>query len=210
MTDKVIIYGGGTFNHVSCHLALAAPAFGATARRLYEMLSTHTTGMEPELILTKMADHTSSIVTTDDLIQSLRAALKDENVKAIIMNAAICDFVMNSPSGEPRLSSKETYNTRLIGVSEKIIDQVKEERPDIILAGFKTTKDASYPAMLSKAFAQVANSGVDFCFANDVGTHVNALVGVDGVITKGSREHVLDEFVCCIGHLYMCKQMGVA
>lgn len=26
---KVVVIGSGTFNHISCHLALAAPAFGA-------------------------------------------------------------------------------------------------------------------------------------------------------------------------------------
>lgn len=30
MNKKCIIIGGGTFNHVRCHLALAAPAFGET------------------------------------------------------------------------------------------------------------------------------------------------------------------------------------
>ena len=31
---KIYILGGGTFNYVRNHLALAAPAFGETARKL--------------------------------------------------------------------------------------------------------------------------------------------------------------------------------
>lgn len=36
MNKKCITIGGGTFNHVRNHLALAAPAFSETARKLAE------------------------------------------------------------------------------------------------------------------------------------------------------------------------------
>ena len=35
---KIVIYGGGTFNHIRSHMAIAAPSFGTTAQVLTEML----------------------------------------------------------------------------------------------------------------------------------------------------------------------------
>ena len=37
MNKSVIILGGGTFSHISNHLALSAPAFGSTAKQLYSL-----------------------------------------------------------------------------------------------------------------------------------------------------------------------------
>lgn len=36
MKKRVVIIGGGTFSHLRTHLALAAPAFGTTAKQLFE------------------------------------------------------------------------------------------------------------------------------------------------------------------------------
>ena len=84
------IIGGGTFSHVRNHLALAAPAFGGTARALCEMLQG--SEMEPVLHLTKMADPSSRIVTNDDVDALLDTLLADPDTKVVILNAALCDF----------------------------------------------------------------------------------------------------------------------
>ena len=71
---KIHIIGGGTFSHVRNHMALAAPAFGGTARALYPLLAS--TDRQVQLHLTKMADHTSKLVTNDDvasLLEKLKA-----------------------------------------------------------------------------------------------------------------------------------------
>ena len=207
MSDKVVIYGGGTFSHIACHLALAAPAFGTTARQLGQMFCG--TALEPVVVLTKMADNSGSIITNTDLIENLERQLLDESVKAIVMNATLCDFFMENPSDEARLSSKETYDAVLRGINTKAISIIKQRRPDIVVAGFKTTKDASVAEQLSKAFLQVATSGVDFVLANDVGTHSNILVDDSGIVTRGSRDHVLNELVGYVTHKYGCKQWGI-
>lgn len=209
MTDKVIIIGGGTFNHVAAHLALAAPAFGNTARQLHALFNEYCRGMEPVLMLTKMADHTSNIITNDDLMIELLDKAQDENVKAVVMNAAMCDFEMDNPSGENRLSSSQDYKVTLKGVRGKAITDLRKMRPDLIIAGFKTTADAGIAEMMGKGFLQIANSGVDFCLANDIVTRTNLLLQADGCITRGTRNHVVEQLVHSINHEYMCKQWGV-
>ena len=71
--NKTLIFGGGTFNHIRSHLALAAPAFGETARKLHELMP------ESTLILTKMADHTSIIL----MVEEPRNDLKRRKVERI-------------------------------------------------------------------------------------------------------------------------------
>lgn len=209
MTDKVIIIGGGTFNHVAAHLALAAPAFGNTARQIHALFKDYCKGMEPVLVLTKMADHTSNIITNDDLMIKLHEIAEDENVKAVVMNAAMCDFEMANPSDKTRLSSSEDYKATLHGVRGKGITDLRKLRPDLIIAGFKTTADASVAEQMGKGFMQIANSGVNFCLANDIVTRTNLLLQADGCITRGTRNHVVEQLVHSINHEYMCKQWGL-
>ncbi len=96
------IIGGGTFSHVRNHLALAAPAFGGTARYLEHaiidaMVAAGTAIEEQaermiELHLTKMADSTSDLVTNQDVADLVDRLVADPTTRVIIMNAALCDY----------------------------------------------------------------------------------------------------------------------
>lgn len=191
---KVIVIGGGTFNHVSCHLALAAPAFGGTAKKLHQMFEDNGT-LESQLVLTKMADSNSALITNEDVERFVfEVLLPNEEVKAIIMNAAICDFSMDNP-GAARLSSSEDYEVTLKGIQGKILTMIKQERPDMIVAGFKTTHGATKVEQVGKAFMSMHNSGLDMVLANDVGTRNNILVTKDLTVQEGRREFLLEQVV---------------
>ena len=62
---KVVIIGGGTVSWVRNHLAVSAPAYGNTARMLEEICAAKMPTMETQVYLTKMADHTSELETSD-------------------------------------------------------------------------------------------------------------------------------------------------
>lgn len=192
--DKVVIIGGGTFNHVSCHLSLAAPAFGTTARQLAKMYEGH---MIVDLVLTKMADHTSKLITSDDVIRHvLNNILPDKDVKIIVMNAAMCDFTMKSPSDDARLSSQKSYDVVLEGIRIKLLDAIKTIRPDIVVAGFKTTHGATHVEQLSKARKCLIENKIDIVLANDVGTRFNMLLNNRyEFVADGGRELMLEQLV---------------
>lgn len=191
---KVVVLGGGTFNHVSCHLALAAPAFGGTAKKLHKMFE-EAGVLEPILVLTKMADPASNLVTNADVAQYVEHILKDQSVKVVIMNAAICDFEMDNP-GEARLSSYQDYQVTLKGIQGKILATIREKRPDIIVAGFKTTHGATKVGQVAKAFASMSASNLDLVLANDLGTLENILVTNElRVYHDGSRQFMLEQLV---------------
>lgn len=190
---KVVVLGGGTFNHISCHLSLAAPAFGTTARQLHKMF----TGggvLESQLVLTKMADSASDIITNGDVAVYVERMLEDFSVKVVIMNAAICDFEIDNP-GADRLSSSQDYPVTLKGIQGKILSTIRQERPDIVVAGFKTTYGATKIEQLAKAAASVHNNGLDFVLANDVATRTNILLTRALAVHQGEREALLDLLV---------------
>jgi hypothetical protein len=106
--SKIHIIGGGTLSHVRNHLALAAPAFGTTARELAHKFASNDPGKantDPQggwdemvwandyyLHLTKMADPTSKLVTNDDVAALLNTLIADPETRVIILNAALCDY----------------------------------------------------------------------------------------------------------------------
>lgn len=197
---KVFVFGGGTFNHVSCHLALAAPAFGGTAKKLHNMF-TEQDMFESNLVLTKMADPNSTLITNDDVQRRVDEMVKDLSVKVVVMNAAICDFEMASPD-EGRLSSVKDYPMILKGIQGKIISSIRKVRPDIILVGFKTTKDELPTSQLAKAAASMAASGLDFVLANDVGTRNNILLSHELCVYKGARDSLLGKLIEEVTNMY--------
>lgn len=190
---KVVVIGGGTFSHISCHLSLAAPAFGTTARQLAKLYQGH--GVDVELVLTKMADPDSKIVTNCDLWEKIMALSEDDSVNVLVMNAAVCDFEMDNPSKETRLSSSNDYPVTLKGLKSKMVHWFKDRRPDVVVVGFKTTHGNPWTTQLSKALLSLESNGLDIVLANDVVTHNNMVITRDRAIEQMSREHCLEYIV---------------
>lgn len=191
--NKCVIIGGGTFNKVACHLALATPAFGSTAKHLKEIIDSWglEDDIETQLVLTKMADSRSQLVTNEDVGKYLATLATDRSVKAVIMNAALCDFTMENPSADSRLSSQQDYYAELIGDRQKLIATLKEARPDIFVVAFKTTHNDTMLEQVSKGFNLLQTSGADLVLANDVGTYNNVLLSKDLAIHTGERSELL-------------------
>ncbi|PZR79598.1 MAG: hypothetical protein DI537_40850, partial [Stutzerimonas stutzeri] len=167
------VLGGGTFSHVRSHLALAAPAFGGTAR--YIAAKYFRVGTAPDdgtgfkkiamthgakLHLTKMADPDSKIVTNDDVAALIDQLIADPDCRVIYFNMALCDFdgsvleEVNTPakriadyskSGKyaERLKTSDGMRLMAITPAEKLIGRIRKERKDIFVVGFKTTAGAS-------------------------------------------------------------------
>jgi len=191
--SRVVVFGGGTFNPVACHLALAVPAFGETAKRLVKLFEDNGT-LEPQLVLTKMADSYSTLIYNEDVDKYLcDIILPDEDVKAIVMNAAICDFEMDNPSSEARLSSAKDYQATLKGVQGKIVAKIKQRRPDIVVCGFKTTHGATKVEQVAKAFASMAANNLDLVLANDLDSRNNILITKDLTVQEGRREFLMQQ-----------------
>lgn len=199
---RVVIIGGGTFSHVRSHLALAAPAFGTTAKQLAALSHKRFDKMVIDLHLTKMADPSSTLVTNDDVALLVDKLIYSNTTKVVFFNAAMCDFrgqvnSMRSGKHVKRLKSRgETHCMELIA-EVKIIKRIREQRKDIFLVGFKTTCGASPEAQFEAGLRLLKQSSCNLVMCNDVETRTNFIVTPEeGVYMLGEeRGEVLKELV---------------
>jgi hypothetical protein len=194
---RVYVIGGGTFSHVRNHLAIAAPAFGTTARRIAELCKEHSDTMDIQLCLTKMADPGSSIVTNHDLEEAASVIVADPLAKIVFFTSAVCDFEPDEmttwPANDPRLTQwagntfgkDEGRLSSSMGVeltlksAPKIIGNFRYKeggRKDLFLVGFKTTCGATPEEQYNAGLELLKKNSCNLVLANDVKTRLNMVI----------------------------------
>lgn len=202
MNKRIVILGGGTFSPVRSHLSLAAPAFGTTARNLYQKCRYRFDKMDVNLFLTKMADHTSELVTNDDVSRMVDAIINDNTVKVVFFNVAMCDFngMIGNVSSNKYAERVETANGDVemyLTPADKVIGSIRKHRKDIFLIGFKTTSNATPQEQFSKGLALMKKASCNLVMVNDTVTRNNFIITPEeGVYGKGmTREECLNILV---------------
>lgn len=184
---RIVIMGGGTFSHVRSHNAQSTPAFGKTARYLEALFNQRVNGSlefhdyQVDLILTKMADYNSNLVTNEDVEAKLEELIKDSTVKVIIFNVALADHsgqIDDVPSGKyaERLETSDGVKTMILTPTKKLIGMIRKERKDIFVVGFKTTANKSEDEMYAKGLKLLKQNSLNLVMANDVVNHKNFLI----------------------------------
>lgn len=185
MAKKIVVIGGGTFEPVRAHLSLSAPAFGETAIAfsgiMMRTLSQLGDDTGVQLVLTKMADRESNLLTNDDVEKFVDELIADQDVRAIVFNVALCDFkgqIGDVPSGKKakRLESREINEPIVLTPTDKIIGKIRKTRKDIFVVGFKTTAGASQDVMYAKAMRLLKSNSLNLVVANDIETYTNFIV----------------------------------
>lgn len=192
------IIGGGTFSHIRNHLALAAPAFGTTAKILHAKF-----GSNSVLHLTKMAG--GELVTNDDVSALLDKLVLDPSTRVIVLNAALCDFeghINDTPSGKyaTRLKTSEGNQTVQLIPAAKLIGKIRQSRKDIFVVGFKTTAGASSDEQYRVALDMLKANSVNLVLANDTITRNNMIVAPEETryFETKDRDEVLDGLVTMV------------
>lgn len=204
---KVVIIGGGTFSHVRSHLALAAPAFGNTAREIADIIRSmpEYDALDVDLRLTKMADHESVLVTNADVEALVDELINDASVKIIIFNAAMCDYdgqIRDVESGKhaTRLWTAEGEAQLILTPAQKVIGKIRKIRKDIFLVGFKTTADARPDGQFHAGLNLLKAASCNIVLANDVVTRRNMLITPEEGCYEGDRAALLRD-VCRMAYL---------
>lgn len=200
MKKRMVIFGGGTFSHVRPHLSLSAPAFGSTARYINK-LAKKMFDMDITLLLTKMADPASFIVTNEDVRRYVDDIITDNTVKVVIFNVALCDFVGSvDEAPETRLKSSKNYTMDLVGVQEKMIGLIRKYRKDIFVVGFKTTYNAEPDEQYRQALNLLKKCSLNLVLANDIGNRRNMLVTPEEGVYEGEREELLQDMLAMVAY----------
>ena len=183
MKRRIVILGGGTFQPVRNHLALAAPAFGSTAKDLKRL---HI--QDAELFLTKMAHSKSKLVTNEDVERCIDELLEDKTVGTIILNVAFCDFKAKPMDGiesdfhGERLETSKGDLTLELTPTEKIIKKIRIKRPDIFLVGFKTTTNKTSDEQFLIGLKMMKSVKCNLVLANDTVTRNNMIITAEETI----------------------------
>jgi len=177
MNKKIIIFGGGTISHVRTHLALCAPAYGTTAKKLAVLCRNLIPNMDVKLELTKMAGG-FELETNDDIKNKIDKYLEDPLTKVIIMSAAICDYDGSFEGISGKYKPKIAWHSTDIQLkgTNKLISSIRENRKDVFLVGFKTTSNASPGDQYSQGLRLCKNSSCNLVLANDIVTRLNMIV----------------------------------
>jgi hypothetical protein len=198
---KLHIIGGGTFSHIRCHLSLATPAFGATAKHLNQLAlleeinADEENWLVPRLHLTAMANSGAKtpsghkLVTNEDVSNLVDELVDDPDTAMIIFNPALCDYegailgegatcLLATPSGkyETRLKSREGAQTLRLWAADKIIGKIRKERKDIFLVAFKTTAGATEDEQYFAGLKLLKENSCNLVLANDVITRTNMVI----------------------------------
>jgi len=201
MNKQILILGGGTFSNIRTHLALAAPAFGATAKELEILCRERFTNMDVNLRLTRMADSSSSLVTNNDINNLVDNIVTDNTVKIVFFNVAMCDYdgkIGNLESGKYAIRLSTTDNPNLameLTATSKIISRIRQTRKDIFLIGFKTTSGAAAHEQFAAALNLLKTSSCNLVLANDTGNYRNFIVTPEEGVYHGNRPDLLKQLV---------------
>lgn len=200
---QIVILGGGTFNHVRNHLSIAAPAFGETARKLQTMFNEGLSMRKKhdynvKLVLTKMADPSSKLVTNEDVEHYVDNLLLDREVKVIIFNVAMADFTgqigeIQSGKHAERLKTRDSKGepnkySMLLTPAPKVIKKIRKERKDIFVVAFKTTCGANAQEQYLAALNLLKENSVNLVLANDTVTRRNFVVVPEEALYQVSME----------------------
>lgn len=181
---NIHILGGGTFSYVRNHLALAAPAFGETAKQLSKLVVDHPASLPYDAIylhLTKMASHDSKLVTNEDVEHVVDEMIADPNTKIIFFNVALCDFdgsINSVDSGKyaDRLKTSEGHQMMMLRPAHKLIKKIRRDRKDIFLVAFKTTCNATETEQYIAGLNLLKENSCNLVLANDTGNHRNMII----------------------------------
>lgn len=189
---KIHVIGGGTFSYVRNHLALAAPAFGQTARALDGLFDNAIWAPEAKtkvpnwewmttLHLTKMAEPSSKWITNEDVKELIGYLVDDPETRVILMNAALCDYngEVETLAGDkygPRLKTSEGVRKMVLHPSDKILKDIRKTRKDIFLVAFKTTCGATPDEQYLAGLNLLKSNSCNLVLANDTKTHLNMVI----------------------------------
>lgn len=184
MKKRIHVLGGGTFSYVRNHLALAAPAFGETARKLVEMIEWLDSKQNYFVFpaFTKMAHNRSNLVTNQDVEEYVDTLISDPSTRCIFFNVAMCDFdgeiTAAIPSGKyaQRLRTSDGSQAMYLEPAKKVIGKIRKERKDIFVVGFKTTTNATPHDQFLAGLKLLKDNSLNLVLANDTVTRNNMIV----------------------------------
>lgn len=204
MNKQIAIIGGGTISWLASHLALSAPAYGQTARSLKEICEELIPEMDVQLHLTKMAGG-KRLETNEDIAELIKQLVNDNVTKIVFFTAAMVDYkgaldiTARGELDKPYYHYDGKYGSRLnsskypilgfeFRATPKVINEVRKNRKDIFLVGFKQTCGATEDEQYIAGLNLCKKASCNLVLANDTKTRWNMVI-----TPEEARYHVTED-----------------
>jgi len=183
MKKRIHIFGGGTLVHLANHFAIAAPAYGGTARTLQRLCGEIWPQAETVMEMTKMTGFRAPpawMETVQDVENRVKVLIRDPNTKVIFFNCAMADWydpmTVNGRYG-PRPSTHTGSGLDLhLMPTPKVINLIRKERKDIFLIGFKSVSQTTGQEAYLAGLRLCKEASCNLVLVNDAATRRNMVV----------------------------------
>ncbi|WP_137289603.1 bifunctional phosphopantothenoylcysteine decarboxylase/phosphopantothenate--cysteine ligase CoaBC [Natronorubrum halophilum] len=103
-----------------------------------------------------------SVESASEMLEATREACTDAD--ALVSAAAIGDYTVETSAEKIRSGQDLTLN---LEPTPKLIDEIRDEHPDLPIVGFKTETSGDETAMIDQARKTLERAGLAFVVAND-------------------------------------------
>lgn len=215
---KILITSGGTTEAIDSVRGITNHATGRLGKIIAELFLDK--GHQVTLVTTASAQkpYQREKLTIIEItnVQSLYECLKTEvpEHQALIHSMAVSDYspvymtdileleeaknindLLDKHNTEHKISSQSDYQVLFLKKTPKVISQVKEWNPNIILIGFKLLVNVDKKQLLKVAKQSIEKNKADYILANDLNnitdnSHQALLVSNDKYLTLETKEQI--------------------
>jgi phosphopantothenoylcysteine decarboxylase/phosphopantothenate--cysteine ligase len=188
---KVLVSAGGTYEAIDPIRGISNRSSGKMGIEIAKeafIRSANVTLLEGEVsVPVPLSLNSIKAVSSSEMNEKAREIINDFDV--FVSAAAVSDF---SPSvvEKSKISSSQELELKL-KPTNKIINQIKKQNPDVFLVGFKAEYGVTEEELIESSQKQIDNSGADLVVANDVavegagfGSDKNQVILVDEEVEK--------------------------
>ncbi|MFC4356694.1 bifunctional phosphopantothenoylcysteine decarboxylase/phosphopantothenate--cysteine ligase CoaBC [Halobium salinum] len=183
---RVVVTSGATSERIDPIRTLSNRASGKTGRAVAR--ACHVRGAEVVLVHDGPAVHYADTRRVESAAEMLAACEETcAGADALVSAAAISDYTVEAAPEKIR-SGQDRLTLELERVP-KLVDTIREARPDLPIVGFKAESGGDDEAMVGKARELLSRVGLAFVVANDA-----SVMGDDGTRALVVRSGATSEF----------------
>ena len=187
----VVVTSGPTSESIDPVRVLTNRASGRTGRAVAK--ACYVRGADVTLVHDGPSVPYADVLPVESAAEMLDAVRSVADADALVSAAAIGDYTVDAASEKIRSGGTLTLE---LDPTPKLIDTVREERPELPIVGFKLETEGGDEAMVERARDTLDRAGLSFVVANDAGvmgeeTTRVLLVGPEDVtVREGSKTAV--------------------
>ncbi|WP_299233869.1 bifunctional phosphopantothenoylcysteine decarboxylase/phosphopantothenate--cysteine ligase CoaBC [Natronomonas sp.] len=188
---RVVVTSGPTSESIDPVRVLTNRASGRTGRAVSK--ACYVRGADVTLVHDGPSVPYADVLPVESAAEMLEAVRSVDDADALVSAAAIGDYTVDTAPEKIRSGGEVTLE---LDPTPKLIDTVREERPELPIVGFKLETEGGDEAMTDRARETLERAGLSFVVANDASvmgeeTTRVLLIDAEGVtVEEGTKTEI--------------------